>query len=148
MALMLRSRSLVNQDWVITPHTQGSLSYYTTYTGQSITSDFGGRSSCTVFNSHSNKLYKTTSAIIKLRKGSNSAQGGPGSYQNTKQFLQIAANDVFILIEGPTTLLSIIFMASQICKYHLEPLLIVADLSRWQPRTKILQEQRNVSLQQ
>lgn len=46
-----------------------------------------------------------------------------------KQLLQVAADDILILIECPAALLSIVLVPGQICKDHLQPLLIVADLA-------------------
>lgn len=51
------------------------------------------------------------------------------THQDAKQLLQVAADDILILVERPAALLSIILVPGQICKDHLQPLLVVADLS-------------------
>jgi hypothetical protein len=46
-----------------------------------------------------------------------------------KQLLQIAADDTFILVQGPAALLGVVLPMSQVCKDHLQPLLVMADLT-------------------
>lgn len=64
------------------------------------------------------------------------------THQDAKQLLQVAADDVLILIERPAALLSIILVPGQICEDHFQPLLVMADLSRGQPRTQILHDSK------
>lgn len=54
--------------------------------------------------------------------------GAPHPHQNVQQLLQVAADDTFILIQGPAALLGIILPPGQVCKDHLQPLLVMADL--------------------
>lgn len=62
----------------------------------------------------------------------------PTSYQNVQQLLQVAADDTLIFIEGPAALLGIVLPPSQVCKDHLQPLLVVADLARGQGSAQVL----------
>lgn len=52
----------------------------------------------------------------------------PTPYQDMQQLLQIAADDALVLIQGPAALLGIILSSSQVCKDHLQSLLVMADL--------------------
>lgn len=51
------------------------------------------------------------------------------AHQDAKQLLQVAADNILILVERPAALLSIILVPGQVCKDHLQPLLVVTDLS-------------------
>lgn len=53
----------------------------------------------------------------------------PTPYQDVQQLFQIAADDILILIQCPAALLGVILPPSQVCKDHLESLLVMADLS-------------------
>lgn len=45
-----------------------------------------------------------------------------------QQLLQVAADDALVLVQGPAALLGIVLPPSQVCKDHLQPLLVMADL--------------------
>lgn len=52
----------------------------------------------------------------------------PTPHQNMQQLLQVAADDALVLVQGPAALLGIVLPPSQVCKDHLQPLLVMADL--------------------
>lgn len=55
-----------------------------------------------------------------------------------QQLLQVAADDTLVLVQGPAALLGIILPPSQVCKDHLQPLLVMADLPRGQGGAQVL----------
>lgn len=54
----------------------------------------------------------------------------PTPYQDVQQFLKVAADDILVLVKRPAALLGVILPSSQVCKDHLQSLLVMADLPR------------------
>lgn len=52
----------------------------------------------------------------------------PTPHQNVQQLVQVAADDALIFVQGPAALLGIVLPPGQVCKDHLQPLLVMAHL--------------------
>lgn len=63
---------------------------------------------------------------------------GPAPHQGAQQLLQVAADDALVLVQCPAALLGIVLAASEVCKDHLQPLLVMADLPRGQGSAQVL----------